>query len=341
MNPAILQEDIKRFTDRFPLFDKLRGKSFLITGATGLIGSILAKCLLELNRRKHLNLSVTACVRDARKAESLFQDYPDIRLLTLSLEDLSSTTLSGVDFLVHLASPTASGFFVSHPVETMHTIINGTDAVLGFARRNQVGQVLYVSSMEVYGTLPNSVVATEDRMGDIDPTKARSSYPLAKRAAEALCLNHWTEYGMDVRIARLSQTFGAGISETENRVFAQFAKSAINKQDIVLRTTGESAHCYCYTTDAVAAMLYILFNGKAGRVYNVGNKSTFCTIKEMAQLVCRSFNPASCVRVEIDPSAPYPSSSRLILDMTRLENLGWSPEYSLEEMYSRLIQFLS
>ena len=341
MSPTILQEDIRLFCERFPLSGELKEKSFLITGATGHIGSILAKCLLELDKTCHLDISVIACVRNLLKAKKLFQDYPAIQLLPCSSESLASTVLPDIDFVIHLAAPTASQFFISHPVETMQTIIGGTDALLQFARANRVGRLLYVSSMEVYGILPEGAKATENKVGHIDPERARSSYPLAKRAAEALCFSYWNEYRQDIRIARLAQTFGAGISESENRVFAQFAKSILGHQDIVLRTSGESAHCYCYTTDAVAAMLYILLRGEAGTVYNVGNKETFCSIREMAQRICNAFNPTIHVRTEVDSSAPYPPQSSLELDTTRLEQLGWKPYYNLEEMYDRLLRFLS
>lgn len=340
MNREILRQDIRRFAQDFPLFERLRGKSFLLTGATGLIGSIFAKCLLEINRYRQLELTVYANVRDIMKAERLFEDYSEIHLITNPLEQFDEATTPSIDYLIHLASPTASHYFVSHPVETFRTIVDGTDAVLRFAQNNQVTTFLYVSSMEVYGVLPKGVIATEDRMGYIDPTKARSSYSMGKRAAETLCFNYYNEFGLDVRIARLAQTFGAGISEDENRVFAQFAKSILFNRDIVLHTSGESSHCYCYTTDAISALLYIILCGKAGIAYNVGNKDTYCSIREMAELVCHSFSTASSLRIDLDPSAPFPPATFLQLDMSRLEQLGWTPQYSLKEMYERLLCYL-
>lgn len=119
--------------------------------------------------------------------------------------------------------------------------------------------------MALFTTIPT---LTEEKQGYLDPMATRSSYPLAKRAAEALCHNYASEYGVSAKVARLAQTFGAGVAIEDNRVFAQFAKAVIKQQDITLNTTGELSRSYCYTIDAVSAMLYIMLRGEAGEAYN-------------------------------------------------------------------------
>ena len=340
MTEKVLQEDILSFAESFPLHEQLGGKTILITGATGLLGSIACKCLAELDRTKRLGITVYASVRDSAKAEQCFSSYPEIRIISGSLDELAGADIPKIDYIIHLASPTTSKFFVSHPVETVDTIAGGTKAVLSLASRHQECRMLYVSSMEVYGSMPKGSKATEDSVGDIDHLSLRSSYPMAKRMAENLCMGYFHEYGVKVSVARLSQTFGAGISSSENRVFAQFAKSAMAGTDIVLKTPGESAHCYCYTTDAVSAFLYILLNGEAGEVYNVGNENTFCSIRQMAEMVCDRFSTSSSVRIEIDENSPYPPQSVLDLDCSKILSLGWKPGYDLSQMYDRLISYM-
>ena len=123
--------------------------------------------------------------------------------------------------------------------------------------------MVYVSTLEMYGTvLDDSKPLTEDCQGYLDPMQARSSYPMAKRAAECLCHAYSKEHGVRVMTARLAQTFGEGITENDNRVFAQFARSARADEDIVLHTEGKLCRCYCYTADAVEAMKQILANGR-------------------------------------------------------------------------------
>ena len=142
-----------------------------------------------------------------------------------------------------------------------------------------------MSSLEYYGQNFDDKIITEEVQGYVDNTAARSSYPLGKRAAEYLCAAYSQQYGVNVKIARLTQTFGAGVAADDNRVFAQFARSIICETDIVLHTKGDSAKPYCYTIDCVSAILYILLKGNNGEAYNVANSETYISIREMAEFL--------------------------------------------------------
>ena len=151
--------------------------------------------------------------------------------------------------------------------------------------------MVLASTLEVYGTVTDDRrPLTEDMQGYLDPMATRSSYPLAKRAAEALCHNYADEYGVHVKVARLAQTFGAGVNGNDNRVFAQFARSVMKNENIILHTTGELSRCYCYTIDAVMAMLYILLRGKDGEAYNIANEDlSIINISEPTRLLSISY----------------------------------------------------
>lgn len=333
-------EDYKDFAAHFALYEELRGKTIAITGATGLIGGCMVGCLKALNEAYSLGLTIICIVRDKDKAQAMLGR--ETSRLVYIVHDFSADEpliIEGkVDFLMHLASPTASKYFVSHPVETMLTGLRGTVQVLDFAREHGLQSVVYASSVEMYGTLlDDSEPLTEDKQGYLDPMQTRSSYPMAKRAAECLCHAYAEEYGVAVKTARLAQTFGAGVGKDDNRVFAQFARSAIGGQDIVLKTTGQLAHCYCYTTDAVEGLLYILLRGKDGEAYNVANEKTYASIREMAEMVCREFNTNIHTIIQVDPNAAYPPTTKHRQSSAKLRALGWAPRYDLTAMYRRLI----
>lgn len=342
MNKQILTEDIKAFAECFELSESLRGKTFLITGATGLIGSVMTKCLLALNRKENLGIKVIAVVRSLDKAKSVFADeFSDIEFKDLSLNEINASSIgTDVDYIVHLASPTASKYFVEHPVETLRTAIEGTTAVLEYAKEAGVKGMVYASSLEVYGSNDTDEWIDENFQGYVNPVEVRSSYNLGKRAAECLCHSYAAEYNVPVMMARFTQVFGAGVSESENRVFAQFARSAIAHTDIEVHTQGLSAKPYCYTTDAISAMLYILLKGQHGEAYNVADKDSYISIRDMAYMLRDNFNPSISVRICPKENQGYAPQTRLRLSTKKIESLGWKPKYNLHQMFERLLLFL-
>lgn len=343
MNSYVLEEDVQLFAERFELWEQLRGKTFLITGATGLIGSVMTKCLLELNRQKHLGIKILAAVRSIEKANLLFgQNEGDLQLLQIDLKDISAESIDQkVDYVVHLASPTAGRFMEENSVETFDLAYRSTYALLNLAKQIELKSMVYVSSLEYYGQVLDDRLITEDVQGYVDPMSPRSSYPMGKRAAEYLCYAFSKEYETPAKVARLTQTFGAGISESDNRVFAQFARSIIKGEDIVLHTTGESAKPYCYTMDCISAILYILLNGKSGEAYNVANQDTYISIRDLAEFMKQHFNPNIKVRVELNDNMGYAPVTKLRLSAQKLISLGWQPHYGLKEMFERLIKYIS
>lgn len=177
-------------------------------------------------------------------------------------------------------------------------------------------------------------------MGYVDPASARSAYPLGKQAAEELCRSYSKEYGIPAKIARLTQTFGAGVSENDNRVFAQFARSALKGIDIVLHTKGESAKPYCYTTDVVSAMLYILLRGENGETYNVANKESYISIYDLAHFVQQRYDKDVKAVISLNDQLGYAPQTKLRLDTTKIEAIGWHPQYDLGAMFDRLMEYL-
>lgn len=337
----ILKEDIQFFASRFALATELEGKTIAVTGSTGLLGACMVHCLLALKAQRGVNLHIVAIARNMEKAVRLFGEEREE--LSYYQYDFSSTEpfqpKRKVDYLFHFAAPTASKDFVEKPVETMNMVYMGMQNILNYAEQAKLESLVLASTLEVYGTITDdSTPLTEDKQGYLDPMATRSSYPLAKRAAEGLCHNYAVEKQVKVKVARLAQTFGAGVSKQDNRVFAQFARSVIHNEDIILHTTGELSRCYCYTTDAISAMLYILLKGEDGTAYNVANEATYISILQMAELVAKTFNPDHVhVVIEIQEGLGYSPTTKLRLDTQRIQSLGWTPYYNMKDMFGRLI----
>lgn len=325
----------------------LEGATILITGATGLIGSLCVKALMERNIARNAGMSVIAPVRSRVKAERVFADYDMRDELTLvelnDIANLDSCDLSRADYVIHAACPTSSRFFQSSPVETLSSIIQGTNSVLKYALKGGARSVVYVSSMEVYGSgnaeaAPSLKLTTKD-VGYVDPLEVRSCYPEGKRAAECLCAAYASEYGLPVKIARLAQTFGPGVDPNDSRLFMYLVKCALEGEDIRLKTSGQSTRMYCHTLDAVSAILFILLKGACGQAYNVANKETYISVLDLARHVASNFAVnATNVVVDIDRSAPFPPEHHLPLDTAPLERLGWKAAHSLDDMFDDMIR---
>lgn len=328
MNNSIFEEDIKNIINDFDMsvFD---GKTILVTGATGLIGKLCVKSLLNSG----YNTQVIALVRDEEKAKNIFGESKRLTYLVQDINQRINTTRR-VDYIIHAASTTSSKDFVEKPVETIYTAINGSRNVLEFAKNKRLEGMVYLSSLEIYGVNEKENIKERD-YGYIDILNPRSSYSESKKMVETMCISYGTEYGVPVKIARLAQTFGAGVSISDNRVFAQFAKAIINKENIILHTKGETKRNYCYTTDAVRGIFTILTKGENNNAYNIANENSYCSISEMAHLLENEYTK---VEYKIDEvNRGYNPTVKIALNTEKLNALGWEAKVNLKEMFDRLI----
>ena len=340
----VFQEDLEFITqaDCIP-WERLRGKSCLITGATGLIGYTVTSALLYAGWKKQLDLTVVALVRNVEKAKQKFaaqlsQGLP-LRFVQGDVEHLSQLN-EPVDYVIHGASPTASKYFVEHPVETIQTAVIGTMNLLRLAKEKQCQGFVYLSSMEVYGSVEEETPLHEDDLRYLNPLAVRSCYPESKRLCEALCAANASEYDLRAMSVRLAQTFGPGVDVNDNRAFAEFMRCARQGRDIVLQTPGDSKQSYIYTMDAASAILTVLLNGEKGQAYNAVNSETYCSIAEMAKLVADHFSAEQPVKVKIaaseDSMKKYPPKRCWNLSADALNSLGWKYTKDLVQIYERM-----
>ena len=324
-------------------------ESYLITGATGLLGSMLIKTIMSMEEYVTGNIRIIAVARNIAKFNELYKDY-DCSNVVLKIMDLCSeedvmSIAEPVDYIIHCAATTASSAMVSNPVEVADGIVIGTKNILEVAKHKKVKSMVYLSSMEVYGAVPDiGRVRMEDELGEIDLGTARSCYPLAKRMSEHYCHIYKHEYGVPVKIARLAQTFGSGVRREDNRVYMQFARSVQEGTDIVLKTAGNSMGNYCAVEDAITAIFTILDKGVSGETYNVVIEANTMSIRSMAELVSERVADGRIeVRVELEDAAKtgYAPDTGLRLSSEKLRGLGWKPTKDLVQMYEDVLRELS
>ena len=308
----------------------LNNKSILITGASGLICSAFIDLLMHYNA-KGAEIRIYALCRDEAYAHYRFKDYYTNPLFSVILHDVIKpfSLDHSLDYIVHGASNASPKRYVMDPVGTMKANLWGVANMLDLAIKKQA-KLLYISSGEVYGE-GNGTDFTETYSGYVDCLNPRACYPSSKRASVTFCVAYKEQYGLDIVIARPCHIYGSDI-ERDDRAFAQFLRQAKLGEDIILKSEGLQIRSYCHVMDCASALLYILLDGKNGEAYNIANKNSVLSIKELAEMIAN----IAGVRIMYDlPSEQelkgYSKVQRAVLDASRLEALGWKPRITMDE----------
>ncbi len=209
----LYMEDVKNVASLNLPWEKLRDRSIMLSGATGLIGSFLIDVILEKNDSDNLNCKVYALVRDKNKAEIRFNKYKRNSNLVFVLYDVKENIkmeyIKKVDYILHLAANTHPLLYATDPIGTITTNIIGVQNLLDFAVEHNVERFLFASSCEIYGeNRGDSEFFGEDYMGYINCNTLRAGYPESKRCGESLCQAYKVQKGLDITVARLTRTYG-------------------------------------------------------------------------------------------------------------------------------------
>ena len=341
----ILEEDIKKIaTSKQIDWKKFKNKNLLITGANGLICSLITRAFLYRDNNLEQNTKLFLSVRSAEKTKELFGESQYIEILESDIEDINKLEIAEkIDYIIHGASPTTSKFFVNNPVETINTAILGTKNILEIAYKNDVKSMVYMSSMEMYGTFYENINVNEKNLGYINPLDVRSSYSEGKRMCELYSFSYFKEYNVPVKMARIAQTFGPGISKNETRVYKYFLDCILNNQDIILKSTGSTIINFSYTVDTVIGILYILLNGMNGEAYNIVSDPTNMTIYDSAKWLIETFGNGKIqvkCEAELQQKAGLAPDNKMILENNKLKEIGWENKYTLQDGYKRLFEYL-
>lgn len=339
---SILVEDAKIILAEPINWERLKNKSVMITGASGMVGSYLVRTLYCLNKLKDYHIHIIGVVRNLKKVDNEFLIDPNIEFI---LHDVTKPfNYEGeIDFLIHAASPASPLIMRDYPVETVAANALGAFYTLQLAKDKNAEEYVFISSREIYGQpYKGQEMFQEDIYGLVDPLDARSCYPEGKKVAETMCAAFRAEYGLKAKSARLAHTYGPGMSIYDGRVQADFLKNVIFNEDIVLKSEGLSVRTYTYISDAIAGIFFILLNGDA-LAYNIGDENSKISIRELAELLV-SITPEKKLSLKFDipkdrlkGTAPFTSG---ILDSSRLRSLGWKPRHTIKEGFKRTINYL-
>jgi len=336
----LYKEDIKTIIT-MQGFDTLHGKSFLITGATGLIGVCLIDALMLANKNGAC-IKVYAVGRDREKAAARLGEYYDGKHFCFIEQDVRQPIPEdiNVDYIIPLASNTHPLAYSQYPIETIEINVRGAEYALQKAI-NCNATVLYPSTVEVYGNARGEDVFTEDYTGQLNLSTARACYTESKRVSEALCQSYIAEREAKVKIVRLSRIFGPTMLMSDTKASSQFIIKALKGEDIVLKSKGEQFFSYTYVADAVRAMFHVLINGENGTPYNISNETCNVRLKEFASYCAEWANKEVVFDLPSETERKgFSVAMNAILDNTKLREIGWNPKYNIKEAIKRTLSIL-
>ncbi|CAG7892238.1 unnamed protein product, partial [Brassica rapa] len=310
-----------------PLPSPLRNSKFLqsnmrilISGGAGFIGSHLVDKLMENEK----NEVVVADNYFTGSKENLKKwiGHPRFELIR---HDVTEPLLLEVDRIYHLACPASPIFYKYNPVKTIKTNVMGTMNMLGLAKR--VGaRILLTSTSEVYGD-PLIHPQPESYWGNVNPIGVRSCYDEGKRVAETLMFDYHRQHGIEIRIARIFNTYGPRMNIDDGRVVSNFIAQALRGEALTVQKPGTQTRSFCYVSDMVDGLIRLMEGNDTGPI-NIGNPGEF-TMVELAETVKELINPSIEIKmVENTPDDPRQRKP----DISKAkEVLGWEPKVKLRE----------
>ena len=304
-------------------------KRVLVTGGAGFLGSHLCERLVE---QGHDVICLDNFFTSQKSNVLHLLDHNNFELIR---HDVTHPIWLEVDQVYNLACPAAPGHYQYNPIKTMKTSVMGAINTLGMAKRCNA-RILQASTSEVYGD-PTVHPQTEDYRGNVNPIGPRACYDEGKRAAETLFMDYYRRHGIDMRIARIFNTYGPRMHPFDGRVVSNFILQALMGRDITIFGDGSQTRSFCYRDDLVEGLMRLM-NAEEGDLQNpvnLGNESEF-TIKQLAELVIEITGSKSSV---IYQDLPADDPMQRQPDITRARALlGWEPTIALREGLEKTIE---
>lgn len=328
---------LRKLIEDFPDWGKLDGKGVLISGAGGMLGSLLADTLMLRNEdvSPERRNRIFATGRNVAAAQARFRHWAGREDFTFFAHDVTEPLNrfpEKPDLLIHAASTTHPAQYTGEPVNTILSNILGTKHMLDAAAGVPGSRFLMMSSVEIYGENRGDTDYFDEKYcGYIDCNTLRAGYPESKRVSESMCQAYIREKGVDAVIIRLPRCYGPTMKMSDTKALSQFIQKGLAGQDIVLKSEGKQFYSYAFAADAVLGMLWVLANGDCGAAYDLADRDSDITLKDLAGLVAEAAGRKVVFELpdELERTG-YSTATRALMRGEKLKELGWRPQYTIQ-----------
>jgi UDP-glucuronate decarboxylase len=302
----------------------------LVTGGAGFLGSHIVDRLINLN---HSVLVADNLLTGEKKNLEAHFNSPYFEFIR---HDVTAPLIVEVEGIFNLACPASPLHYQKDPVQTLKTSVHGAINMLGLAKRTK-SRIIQSSTSEVYGD-PLLSPQREDYWGNVNPLGVRACYDEGKRAAETLFTDYHRQYGVDIRIARIFNTYGPRMRVGDGRVVSNFIVQALRDQNITVYGDGMQTRSFCYVDDLIDGLISLFFSEGNYDPVNLGNP-TPTSMLDLAQEILNLTNSNSKIIFErLPPDDPKNREP----DISRAKNLlGWQPKISRTEGLKKTIDYLA
>jgi UDP-glucuronate decarboxylase len=303
----------------------------LVTGGAGFLGSHLCEKLIDSG---HEVLCVDNLFTGSKENVKHLLGNPNFEFMR---HDVTFPLYVEVDQIYNLACPASPKHYQSDPAQTTKTSVIGAINMLGLAKRTGA-RILQASTSEVYGD-PEVHPQPEEYWGKVNPIGIRSCYDEGKRCAETLFFDYHRQYGVEIKVMRIFNTYGPRMDKNDGRVVSNFIVQALQGADITIYGDGTQTRSFCYVDDLIIGMIALMNSPKeiVGPI-NIGNPNEFSISELVTQVVAQTKSTSKVIRLplpEDDPRQRQP-------DITKAKTiLGWSPKIELQEGLQKTIQYFA
>lgn len=322
---------------------KLEGKTVLISGGSGFIGTYI-NCVIYLLNKKVLKkkckvISLDNYITGSKKNFLIDIKDKNFRFIHHDVR-LPFVLNEQVDYIIHAAGLASPFYYKKYPLETIESAILGAKNLLELSRVMRSESFLFFSSSEIYGDPdPEHVPTSEDYAGKVSSVGPRACYDESKRLTETLSMTYHQIYGTPIKIVRPFNIYGPGMRHTDYRVMPTFLYSALRGKNLPVHDKGSQTRTFCYISDALTAIFKVLLKGKPGEIYNIGNDTPEISMYELASIICEIVGTGVKPRRKSYP-AHYPAGEpqRRCPDLTKIKKeLKYEPKVDLREGLRRSI----